>query len=233
MKLLVVDGDRNWVEMLTGWLKMMGYEVRRAYTGAQARIEWMEQQPDLVLLDPILKDVDGLAICRELRIKHDALVLIMTEGKEVEDEVRCLEAGADDYLRKPFLPAQLLARIRALTRRGRSTLKQRPSSILNIGPLRIDSLHNTVSRYGKTARLTPIESKLLYLLAINANQVCTADQIVAYVWGYEGDASLIKAHIRHLREKIEPNPSTPSFIYTIAGVGYKLAYAHVQERASS
>jgi len=90
-----------------------------------------------------------------------------------------------------------------------------------------------VSRYGKTARLTPIESKLLYLLAINANQVCTADQIVAYVWGYEGDASLIKAHIRHLREKIEPNPSTPCFIYTIAGVGYKLAYAHVQERASS
>jgi DNA-binding response OmpR family regulator len=232
MKLLLVDSDRHWVEMLTGWLKMMGYEVRRAYTGEQAKIEWAEQQPDLVILDPILKGGDALAMCRELRVKHDALVLIVTEGREVEDEIRCLEGGADDYLRKPFFPGQLLARIRAVSRRARSTLKQRPSSILTMGSLRVDSLHNTASVYGKSVRLTPTESKLLYLLAINANQVCTADHIVTYVWGYQGDTSLIKAHIRHLREKIEPHPGTPRFICTVPGVGYKLVRLPAQDLAS-
>ena len=120
-------------------------------------------------------------MCRDLRHRHDALVLVMTEGKEVKDEVRCLESGADDYLRKPFFPSQLLARIHALGRRGRSTLAQRPSSIISVGPLRVDSLHNEVSVYGKVSRLTPTESKLLHLLAVNANNVCTAGQIVSHI----------------------------------------------------
>ena len=232
MRLLLVDNDRYWIEMLNGWLKTMGYEVRRAYTIEQARMEWIEQQPDLVILDPRLKDGDGLAMCRELRIKHDALVLVVTEGKDATDEIRCLEGGADDYLLKPYFPSQLLARIRALSRRGRSTLKQRPASVLTLGPLHVDSMHNTVSVYGKTVRLTSTESKLLHLLAINANQVCTAEQIVTYVWGYEGDASLIKAHIHHLREKIEPVPGDPRFIYTVPGVGYKLVLSPAKELAS-
>ena len=257
MKLLLVDNDHYWIEMLTGWLKTMGYQVRRAYTIEQARVEWIEQQPDLVILDPMLKAGDALAMCRDLRIKHDALVLVVTEGKGAGDEVRCLEGGADDYLLKPCLPSQLLAqiiatiapiitatllkpclpsqllaRIHALSRRTRSTLKQRPSSILTTGPLCVDTLHNTVRVYGKTVSLTPTESKILYLLAINANQVCTADQIVTYVWGYHGNGSLIKAHIRHLREKIEPAPSTPRFISTVLGVGYKLVSSPAEELAS-
>src|SRR5437588_5957991 len=232
MKLLLVDNDRYWIEMLNGWLKTMGYEVRRAYTTEQARVEWIEQQPDLVILDPGLKDGDGLAMCRELRVKHDALVLVVTEGKDATDEIHCLEGGADDYLLKPCFPSQLLARIRALSRRARSTLKQRPSSILTLGPLHVDSMHNTVSVYGKTVHLTSTESKLLHLLAINANQVCTADQIVTYVWGYLGDASLIKAHIHHLRQKIEPVLDTPHFIDTVPGVGYKLVPSPAKELAS-
>ena len=232
MKLLLVDSDRDWIEMLAGWLKTRGYEVRRAYTGEQAKLEWMEQQPDLVILDHAMKDIDALAMCRQLRIKHDALVLIMAETSDVKDEVRCLESGADDYLRKPFLPSQLLARIRALSRRGRSTLQQRPSSIIRRGPLQVDSLHNTVNVSGKTAYLTPTESKLLYLLAVNVNQVCTAEQIITYVWGYEGDSSLIKAHIRHLRMKVESDPGSPRFIQTVPGVGYKLVHAPVQMLAS-
>ncbi|HLI09447.1 MAG TPA: response regulator transcription factor [Ktedonobacteraceae bacterium] len=224
MKLLIVDSDRYWNEMLTSWLKTMGFEVRRAYTVEQARLEWIEQQPDLVILDPAFKDADGLILCRQLQAKHDALVLITTADKGVEDEIRCLESGVDDYLRKPFFPGQLLARIRTLSRRGRSTLKQRPASILTIGPLQVDSLHNTASISGKTTHLTPIQSKLLHFLAINVNQVCTADQIVSYVWGYQGDATLIKAHIHQLRLKIEPDPAHPRFIHTVPGVGYKLTY---------
>lgn len=225
MKLLVVDSDRDLVEMLTSWLKTLGYEVHRAYTAERAKIEWIEQRPDLVIMDTALKDVDMLSLCRELRNKHDALILVVTDGKDVQDEVRCLESGADDYLRKPFFPSQLLARIRAVSRRARSTLERRPSSVVTVGPICVDSLHNEVTIHGKTMRLTPTESKLLHLLAISANEVCTANQIVMHVWGYdgEGDAGLIKAHIRHLRQKVEPNPGKPTYILTVPGVGYTLA----------
>jgi DNA-binding response OmpR family regulator len=224
MKLLVVDSDRDLVEMLTSWLKTLGYEVHRAYTAERARSEWIEQRPDLVIMDTALKDVDMLAVCRELRDIHDALVLVVTDGKDVQDEVRCLESGADDYLRKPFFPSQLLARIRAVSRRARSTLERRPSSVVTVGPIYVDSLHNEVTIHGKTSRLTPTESKLLHLLAISANDVCTASQIVTHVWGYDGDgdAVLIKAHIRHLRQKIESDPSNPYYILTVPGVGYTL-----------
>lgn len=224
MKIFIVDSDRDLVEMLTSWLKTLGFEVHRAYSEERARIEWKEQKPDLVILDTALKDANVLAMCREMRQIHDALVLVVTDGKDVQDEVRCLESGADDYLRKPFFPSQILARIHALCRRGRSTLQQRPSSLIKVGPLTVDSLHNEVSVNGKVARLTPTESKLLHFLAINANNVCTADQIVSYIWGYgnEGDSSLIKAHIRHLRQKIEPEPSNPCYILTVPGIGYSL-----------
>ncbi len=224
MKLLIVDPDRDLVEMLMSWLKTLGYEVYRAYTGDRAKIEWEEQEPDLVLLDTAIKDVDALEMCLDLRHKHDALVLVMTDGKDVQDEVRCLESGADDYLRKPFFPSQLIARIHALSRRGRSTLTQRPSSVITVGPICVDSLHNEVIIDGKIARMTPTESKLLHLLAINANNVCTANQIVSHIWGFgnDGDTSLIKAHIRHLRQKIEPDPGKPTYILTVPGVGYTL-----------
>ena len=224
MKLLIVDNDRDLVEMLNSWLKTLGYEVYRAYNGERAKVEWEEQKPDLVILDTALKDVDALEMCRDMRHIHDALVLVVTDGKDVQDEVRCLESGADDYLRKPFFPSQLLARIRAVSRRGRSTLTQRPSSIIKVGPLSVDSLHNEVCINGKSTRLTPTESKLLHLLAVNANNVCTADQIVSHIWGFgnDGDSGLIKAHIRHLRQKIEPDPSKPCYILTVPGVGYTL-----------
>src|SRR6266704_6353478 len=232
MKLLIVDPDRDLVEMLTSWLKTLGYEVYRAYTAERARIEWEEQEPDLVLLDTALKDVDALSMCRDMRHKHDALVLVITDGKDVQDEVHCLESGADDYLRKPFFPSQLLARMHALSRRGRSTLAQRPSSIIIVGPIRVDSLHNEVSINGKAARLTPTESKLLHLLSATANNVCTASQIVSHIWGFgnDGDTGLIKAHIRHIRQKIEPDPGKPYYILTVPGVGYTLI-RHSSEEA--
>jgi len=232
MKLLVVDSDRDLIEMLSSWLKTLGYEVYRAYTGEQAKAQWLEHQPDLVILESALEDVDALALCREMRTKHDALLLVVTEGRDVHDEVRCLESGADDYLRKPFFPSQLLARIHAIGRRTRSTLQQRPSSIVTVGPIRVDSLHNEVSVYGRTSRLTPTEGKLLHFLATNANNVCTSNQIVTHVWGYggDGDVCLIKAHIRHLRQKIEADPGNPLYILTIPGVGYSMMRRPAEEK---
>lgn len=231
MKLLIVDTDRDLVEMLTCWLKTLGYEVYRAYSGERAKSVWEEQEPDLVLLDTNLTDVDALTMCRDMRHNYDALVLVITEGKAVQDEVHCLESGADDYLRKPFFPSQLLARIHALNRRGRSSLTQRPSSIITVGPICVDSLHNEVSINEKVTRLTPTESKLLHLLAVNANNVCTAGQIVAHIWGFgnDGDSCLIKAHIRHLRQKIEPDPGKPNYILTVPGVGYTMVRQSSEE----
>ena len=107
--------------------------------------------------------------------------MVVTEGKNVHDEVRCLDAGADDYLRKPFFPTQLLARIRAISRRSRTLWEQRSASVVTVGPISVDSLHNEVNINGKVARLTPTESKMLHLLAINANDVCTASQIEDHV----------------------------------------------------
>jgi DNA-binding response OmpR family regulator len=235
MKLLIVDADRDLVEMLTSWLRTLGYEVYRACTAERARMEWEQQQPDLVIIDPVLKDMDGLVLCREMRAKHDALVMVITDGKDVQNEIRCLESGADDYLLKPFFPSQFLARMRAVSRRGRSTLVQRPSSIVTVGSLRVDSLHNEVTVDNKKVRLTPTESKLLHLLAVNANNVCTANQIVAHIWGFgnDGDAYLIKAHIRHLRQKIERDPSHPRYILTVPGVGYTLTRHHEKEEQYS
>jgi DNA-binding response OmpR family regulator len=232
MKLLLIDNDRDTVEMLTSWLKTLGYEVYRAYSGERAKVEWKEHKPDLVIIDTVLKDVDAMELCCELRHLHDALVLVITDSKDVQDEVRCLESGADDYLRKAFFPQQLLARIHAVSRRGRSTLAQRPSSIVKVGPLMVDSLQNEARINGKTTRLTPTESKLLHLLAVNANNVCTASQIVSHIWGFgnDGDSCLIKAHIRHLRQKIEPDPGNPCYILTVPDVGYTLIRYPAEER---
>lgn len=224
MNLLVVDADRNLVEMLTSWLKTLGHEVHRAYNGEQARVKWEERKPDIVIIDTVLGNTNVLTLCQDMRHIHDALVLVVTDGKDVQDEIRCLELGADDYLRKPFFPGQLLARITAISRRGRSTLSQRPASIVTAGPIRVDSLHHEVRIHGHTMRLTPTESKLLHLLAVNANNVCTHDQIVSHVWGLGngGDTYLIKAHIHHLRVKIEPDPANPIYLLTVPSIGYTL-----------
>jgi DNA-binding response OmpR family regulator len=224
MKLLIVDSDRYMVEMLSSLLKILGYEVHRAYTGEQASNKWTEHLPDLVILGNTLQDIDPLTMCRTLQREHDALVLVIAEEHNAHDEVRYLESGIDDYLRKPFFPDQLVARISALSRRTRSTIMQRPSPFFKVGPLRLDLAHNKVYIREKTIQLTPMEGKMLRLLAMNANAVCTTQQIVAHIWdfGDMGTANLIKTHIYHLRQKIELEPANPRHILTVPGIGYTL-----------
>ncbi|MEO7000925.1 MAG: response regulator transcription factor [Ktedonobacterales bacterium] len=224
MKLLVVDSDRDLVEMITGWLRSRGYEVHFAFTKDKARQIWLEKQPDVVIIDPANNGPDLLHMCRELSDVHDALVLVVTRTRDEDAESVYLEAGADGFLTKPFLPRLLLAHLRALSRRVRSSLVRNPSTILTVGPFRVDTVRHEVDVNGKTVRLTPTESRLLHLLAANANDICTLEQIVTHVWGFKesGDTYLVKAHIRHLREKIEPNPGKPQYILTESGVGYML-----------
>lgn len=224
MKLLVVDSDRDMVEMVTGWLRARGFEVHYAFTKERAKQVWLEKQPDVVIIDPESNGDDPLSICRELRDTHDALVLVVARTHGEDAESAYLENGADSFLAKPFLPRQMLAHLRALSRRVRSTLVRNPSTIITVGPVRVDTVRHEAMVNNKKVRLTPTESRLLHLLAANANDICTLEQIVTHVWGFgeAGDTYLVKAHIRHLREKIELVPSKPQFIVTTPGVGYTL-----------
>ena len=225
LNILVVDSDRDMVEMLTNWLRTRGYTVHFSFTADRIRTMWEEREPDLALVDVTMPGVDVLAICRELRSQHDALILAMATERDVQTEVQCLESGADAFLAKPFMPRQLLAHIHALGRRVRSTLQRQPSSLMVVGPIHFDASRNEVTVNGRMSRLTPTESRILQILAANTGDVCTLNQIVSHAWGYgdDGDTYLIKAHIRHLREKIEAEPSKPRFIRTVPGVGYTLS----------
>ncbi len=148
--------------------------------------------------------------------------MILTCRDREQDEVRSLELGADDYLTKPFSPRQLLARIRALARRATTAPTIRGNSMVAVGPISLDPMRHEASRSGAKVRLTPTESRLLHLLLTHSGQVLTTDLIVERVWGYDdaGDTGLVKTHIRHLRQKIEPEPNTPQYIVTVPGVGY-------------
>jgi len=225
VKILVADDDRDMVDMLSYWLKGHGYDVVRAFDGEQALKRWRETLPDLVILDVQMPKLDGFEVCRQMRMETNSMVLILSALDREDDEVRGLELGADDYLRKPFSPRQLLARIKALMRRSSSTRGNDTSSSITVGPVTLDAMRHEVTRDGTKVRLTPTESRLLHLLISHTGQVLTTDMIIERVWGYDevGDSGLVKTHIRHLRQKVEPDPNSPQYIMTVPGVGYTFA----------
>ncbi|TMD43019.1 MAG: response regulator transcription factor, partial [Chloroflexi bacterium] len=157
-----------------------------------------------------------------MRGETNSMVLILTAHDREDDEIRGLEMGADDYLRKPFSPRQLLARIKAVMRRSTISRGASTSSFVTAGPVTLDAMRHEVTRDGVKVRLTPTESRLLHLLIMHTGQVLTTDMIIERVWGYDeaGDSGLVKTHIRHLRQKVEPDPNTPQYIMTVPGVGY-------------
>ncbi|MBF6591527.1 MAG: response regulator transcription factor [Ktedonobacterales bacterium] len=222
MKILVADDDRDMVDLLTYWLRGYGYDIVRAFDGEQAIARWREDKPDLVILDIEMPKVDGFEVCRRMSAESNSSVLVLTCRDPEADEVRALDLGADDYLRKPFSPRQLLARIRAVTRRANATAHVSSTSVVTVGPVTLDSMRHEATRNGSKVRLTPIESRLLHLLLTHTGQVLTTDVIVERVWGYDdgGDTGLVKTHIRHLRQKIEPEANVPRYIVTVPGVGY-------------
>ncbi len=222
MKILVADDDRDMVDLLSYFLKGHGYDVVRAFDGEQAVKRWRETLPDLVILDVQMPKLDGFEVCRQMRSETNSMVLILTAHDREDDEIRGLEMGADDYLRKPFSPRQLMARIKAVMRRSTVTRNATTASSVTVGPITLDAMRHEVLRDGKKVRLTPTESRLLHLLITHTGQVLTTDMIIERVWGYDeaGDSGLVKTHIRHLRQKIEPDPNSPQFLMTVPGVGY-------------
>ncbi len=238
-KILVVDDEAVLVETIAYNLEQAGYQVTTAADGASALEVARRESPDLIILDIMLPEMDGLEVCRQLRRDSGTIatpiIMLTAKGDEI-DKVVGLEVGADDYVTKPFGRRELLARVRALLRRanpaqedgnvqntnGETSPSQKPVRELLAGPLRIDLAGRRVNCRGKDLELQPKQFDLLTYLARNRGTVLTRDQLLQNVWGYDyaGDTRTVDVHVRWLREKLEEDPANPKLIQTVRGVGY-------------
>jgi two-component system response regulator MtrA len=218
-KVLVVDDDTDLAEMLGIVLRSEGMEPVFCYNGKDAVPAYRRESPDLVLLDLMLPGMDGLAVCRALRAESSVPIVMLTARSDTLDIVEGLQAGADDYIVKPFKPKELVARIRARLRR----LEETANEVLTIGDVIIDVGAHTVSRQGRTVPVTPLEFDLLAALAGRPGYAFSREQLLADVWGYQhaGDTRLVNVHVQRLRGKVEADPENPEVIVTVRGVGYR------------
>lgn len=222
MKALVVDDDLALADVVSFTLRKAGYDVIVAYDGLMAMNRWHDESPDLIILDLNLPKLDGLKVCEQIRSQDNTPIIILSVRGEEDDIVKGLKLGADDYIVKPFSPRQLVARAEAVLRRSNDS--HISPSPLTVGKLTLDLTRCEVNNDGEPlAKITPLESRLLEALMINSGQVLPFDTIIDHVWGpVGGDRAMLKQLVYRLRHKIEPNPSKPTYIETIAGIGYTM-----------
>lgn len=228
-KILVVDDEESIVTLLQFNLEKAGYEVNTAMDGATAFELAKNEKFDLIILDLMIPEMDGLEVCKQLRLNHIIVPILMLTAKDDEfDKVLGLELGADDYMTKPFSPREVVARVRAILRRvgqvQQESIKENKKEMMVIGDVEIFPENYEVFYKKKQMELTPKEFELLLYLANHKGRVLTRDQLLNAVWNYEfvGDTRIVDVHISHLREKIEPNTKKPIYIKTIRGLGYKM-----------
>jgi len=217
---MVVDDDHDLAEMLGIVLNDAGIDVDLVSRGDEALDAFREKAPDLILLDVMLPGIDGVEVCKLIRAQSMVPIIMLTAKGETEDVVRGLEAGADDYMVKPFRHAsELVARVRTRLRRTNTDV----SGLITIGDLKIDVQAHQLVRNGKQIQLTRLEFDLLVALAREPGRVFTRDALLSEVWGYaqSTDTRLVNVHIQRLRSKIERDPENPELVITIRGVGYK------------
>jgi DNA-binding response OmpR family regulator len=224
-KILVVEDDRTLLDVLKYNLVKEGYNVITATDGAQALEIARSQKPELIVLDIMLPELNGLEVCRILRKDMTVPILMLTAKGEEIDKIVGLEIGADDYMTKPFSMRELLARVRAMLRRaGMTGLESAEGAKVNIGNLEIDTPRRRATLSGMALDLTQKEFDLLAFLARNRGLVFSREQLLERVWGYDyaGGTRTVDVHIRWLREKIEEDPAKPKRLITVRGIGYKL-----------
>lgn len=231
MKALIVDDDRVLADVLAFTLRREGFQITLAYDGEAALERWAEEQPDLIVLDVNMPRLDGFAVCRRIREEADTPIILLTVRGEEDDIVHGLKLGADDYITKPFSPRQLVARAHAVLRRaGRSVVP----AIRQVGELTLDPSRRELRiGRGEPVPLTPLESRLLDYLMLNAGHVLTAEAIINHVWGAEGgDRDMLRQLVHRLRGKItqaqglkDGEPGLPDLvsIETVPGLGYGLS----------
>ncbi|MBD8044188.1 response regulator transcription factor [Arthrobacter sp. Sa2BUA2] len=218
-RILVVDDDEALAEMIGIVLRNDGFDPVFCADGAQALEIFRGSKPDLVLLDLMLPGMDGIEVCRQIRAESDLPIVMLTAKSDTADVVRGLESGADDYVPKPFKPAELVARVRARLR----PVDSKSPETLSIGEISIDVAGHSVARGSERIALTPLEFDLLVALARKPWQVFTREMLLEQVWGYRhaADTRLVNVHVQRLRSKIERDPEAPEIVLTVRGVGYK------------
>lgn len=221
-EILVVDDEATIREVLRRYLEREGYKVREAADGEAALDTLKSDPPDLVVLDLMLPGIDGLSLASRLRGDMAVPVVMLTAKGELQDRIEGLELGADDYIVKPFSPREVVLRVKAVLRRTYEEELEVPQPVEAAG-IELDPASRQVKADGDPVGLTAKEFELLHFLMRHPRQVFSRDQLLDKIWGYDffGDPSTVTVHIRRLREKIEPNPSDPTRIVTVWGVGYK------------
>ncbi len=220
-RVLVVEDEESYSDALAYMLRKEGFDVALAATGPQALEEFARNGADIVLLDLMLPGLPGTEVCRQLR-QMSAVPVIMVSAKDAEvDKVVGLELGADDYVTKPYSPRELVARIRAVMRRGLEP--ELVPATLEAGGVRMDTERHVVTVAGREVRLPLKEFELLEMFLRNAGRVLTRGQLIDRVWGadYVGDTKTLDVHVKRLRAKIEPDPANPRHLVTVRGLGYK------------
>ena len=221
-RVLVVEDEESYSDPLAYMLRKEGYEVAIAADGNTALTEFDRNGADIVLLDLMLPGLPGTEVCRRIRqVSNVPVIMVSAKDSEV-DKVVGLELGADDYVTKPYSPRELVARIRAVLRRGQEV--EPASSTLEAGPVRMDVERHVVTVNGEETRLPLKEFELLEMFLRNPGRVLTRGQLIDRVWGtdYVGDTKTLDVHVKRLRAKIEPDPSAPTYLVTVRGLGYKL-----------
>ena len=221
-RVLVVEDEESFSDALSYMLRKEGFEVAVTHTGHEALDEFDRAGADLVLLDLMLPGLPGTEVCRQLRSRSTVPVIMLTAKDSEVDKVVGLELGADDYVTKPFSSRELVARIRAVLRRGAEPADLVPA-VLEAGPVRMDVERHVVSVGGEPVRLPLKEFELLEFLLRNAGRVLTRGQLIDRIWGadYVGDTKTLDVHVKRLRAKIEPDPAQPTYLLTVRGLGYK------------
>ena len=221
-RILAVEDDERIRTAVRLALEDEGWEVSEAATGEDALQHFQNQPSDVVLIDIMLPGIDGFEVCRSIRRSSDVPIVMVTARADTHDVVAGLEAGADDYLTKPFAPKELSARIRALLRRARTSEVSSPH--LRFGDLEIVPDEGVVRRNGRDVHLTKTEFRVLVELAQSPGRVFSREVLLERIWGYGyfGDGRLVDVHVRRLRTKIEADPANPRHVVTVRGLGYKL-----------
>ena len=226
MRILLVDDDRELIDLLAFALRRAGLEPIAAYDGASALRMFDERRPDLVVLDITLGMSSGLEVLKEVRRRASLPVIMLTALDSEEDKVRGLEAGADDYLTKPFSHRELIARIRAQLRRSGQEwpVRRPPETRLEVGSIKLDLAAHSVSKAGQQVSLTVTEFRLLHCLMTNAGRVVPTNDLLKQVWGYQdaGGSDVVRVTVHRLRRKLEQNPARPNLLHTVPGVGVLL-----------
>jgi two-component system, OmpR family, response regulator RegX3 len=222
-RVLVVEDEESFSDALSYVLRKEGFEVSVAGTGPAALAEFDRAGADIVLLDLMLPEMSGTEVCQQLRTRSQVPIIMITARDSEIDKVVGLEIGADDYVTKPYSPRELVARIRAVLRRRSPEVGKPVGSALAGGPVRMDVDRHVVTIAGEPVQLPLKEFELLELLLRNAGRVLTRGQLIDRIWGadYVGDTKTLDVHVKRLRAKVEPAPSTPRYIVTVRGLGYK------------